>query len=64
MPEVDKRTKEYKDSIKETDFSKAENNPNWRLCSECGKELPPGDDGLPAVHKYPTPCHECVWRNK
>jgi len=85
--EVDKRTKEYKESLKkepivfeqgcaeaakavldertkESPFSKAENNPGWKLCMICGKELPPGDDGKPRLNKVPTPCYDCVWRNK
>lgn len=65
---VDKRTKEYKETVQgetkpEVDYSKAVNNPGFKLCSECGCDLPPNEDGTPKWRKYPEPCHDCIWKN-
>lgn len=46
------------------DLSKRENNPGFKLCSECGCELPPNEDGTPRFRKFPEPCDDCIWRNK
>jgi len=75
---IDKRTKEYKESLQGTnlslnvstvsasalDYEKAENNPGWKLCMYCGKELPPNEDGTVKFRRFPEACYDCVWRNK
>ena len=63
-PKVDKRTKEYKESLQGTDYEKIENNPGWKLCMYCGATLPPNEDGSPKWRKFPEPCYDCTWRNK
>jgi len=45
-------------------YEKPENNPGWKLCMYCGKELPPNEDGSPKWRKFPEPCYDCTWRNK
>ena len=63
---VDKRTKEYKESVQdevETDYSKAENNPGFKLCMMCGAELPPNEDGTSKWRPYPEACRPCVFKN-
>ncbi len=70
-PKVDKRTKEYKesvqvevlDSVKEP-YAKIENNPGFKLCMICGCDLPPNEDGSPKWRKFPEPCDECKGRNR
>ena len=46
------------------DYEKIENNPGWKLCMYCGKELPPNEDGSPKFRRFPEPCYDCIWRNK
>lgn len=65
-PKVDKRTKEYKESVQgeaKLDYEKIENNPGFKLCMKCGAELPPNEDGTPKWRKFPEPCHDCIWEN-
>ena len=61
---IDKRTKEYKESVQQPDYEKVENNPGFKLCMYCGKELPPNEDGSPKFRRFPEPCYDCTWRNK
>lgn len=81
---IDKRTKEYRDSLKsmelvpgvinidetpvipgiKPDYSTRENNPGFKLCFNCGVELPPNDAGIVVSRKYPEACYECVNVNK
>ena len=61
--EVDKRTKEYRESLK-LDYGKVENNPGWKLCMKCGRDtLPPNEDGTQKYRKCPEACDECVKAN-
>ena len=62
---IDRRTKEYKDSVQQVDYGLAENNPGFKLCMICGRDnLPPNEDGSPKWRKYGEPCQDCTWRNK
>lgn len=44
------------------DFSKAEVNPGFKLCMNCGCVLEYNDDGLPKRRVQPELCNACVWR--
>ena len=71
---IDKRTKEYRDRdidptqtippVEPIDYSTRENNPGFKLCFNCGVELPPNDAGVVVSRKYPEACYECVNANK
>ena len=45
------------------DFSKAENNPGFKLCMHCGCVLEYNDDGSVKRRVQPELCQACVWRN-
>ena len=64
---IDKRTKEYRESVQEEgkpDYENPKNNPGWKLCMYCGGELPPNEDGTVKWRKFQEPCSDCIWRNK
>ena len=66
-PKVDKRTKEYKESIQgenKEPYAKIEDNPGFKLCMICGDELPPSEDGTPKWRRHPEPCDQCRYRNR
>ena len=69
---IDKRTKEYKESIKtepvegvyiKDAYSRIEDNPGFKHCMHCWRQLPPNEDGSPKWYRHPTPCDECVNRD-
>lgn len=67
---IDKRTKEYRDSVNGNgldipvkDFSKIENNPGFKLCTKCGAELPPNEDGSEKFRRQGEACHSCVYKH-
>lgn len=45
------------------DYTKAVDNPGFRLCMHCGNALPPNDDGSPKWRGAPELCNPCIWRN-
>lgn len=47
-----------------TELDKAEDNPGFKLCMHCGKELPPSEDGSPKWRRFPEPCDECIRGNR
>jgi hypothetical protein len=42
------------------DFHKAESNPGFTVCSECGGPLEPNEDGTPKYRRQPEACWDCV----
>jgi hypothetical protein len=50
---IDKRTKEYRDSIPDK--------PDFEKCSECGCDLPPLPEGGRRIQ--PEACRDCIWKD-
>ena len=48
----------------ESDYSTQKDNPGFKLCFQCGVELPPNDSGIVVSRKYPEACYECVHRDE
>jgi len=51
---IDKRTKDYSLKV---------NNPGFHLCTVCGGELPPNEDGSQKYRRCGEACYDCVMKN-